>query len=101
MASKGNRPAGGLGSRVVKRTEVRTGQSAVAKNVRAVSQIGQNLGTHVTDRRQIVNPVEQPGYTTIAGVGTVPLGNAKALDVGKGGPGSGRVTTKTGSQGCY
>jgi hypothetical protein len=88
-----SRSGGGITGKNVTQRPVRTGQRARAINERGVSQIGSNMGNHVTDRRQIVNPVERtrgelrPSRTP----GSIPLGNEVAGNVGKGGCGTGRV----------
>jgi hypothetical protein len=62
--SKGHRPAGGPRSRNVTEKPVRYGQPAQGKRHQAVSQIGQNLGDHVTESGKIhrgaVERVEGP-----------------------------------------
>jgi hypothetical protein len=58
-----------------------------------VSQIGSSLGNKsATEGRRKVNPVETmyQGRKPFGQPGGVVLGNEKALDVGKGGPGTGR-----------
>jgi hypothetical protein len=79
---------------------VKYGQPAKEKFVRGVSQIGQSLGNHVTDRRQVVNPIEPVRGGVLPGVGTVKLGNETAAEL-KGsacGPGKGRTIYRSGTQ---
>jgi|SRR5271166_4172503 len=98
--SKGHRPAGGIKSRNVTERPVRTGMGARKINERGVSQIGQSLGNHVTDRRQVVDPVERVRAGAMGGMGNVPLGNATAKSCAPG-PGGGRVVMRSGSQQQY
>jgi hypothetical protein len=90
MAKTGNRkPGGGYGSRVNAEKGVRNGDRAKVVNPRALSQIGQSLGNRAgTDMgAKNVNPVETMygAREPKGGPGGVPLGNAVALNVGKGG----------------
>jgi hypothetical protein len=86
-----SKAGGGINSRQHKSVGVRTGAPRQGKNVRAVSQIGQNMGNHSTNRREmmperkVVERVKGP-----QGI-SVPLGNSLATNVGSGGPGKGRV----------
>ena len=90
-----NRNRGGAGGGINsnKRVEkpVRTGQRAEEVRHQGVSQIGQQMGNKITDRRGTVSgSVEKVrGELRPAGTpGSVPLGNAVAGNVGKGGPGA-------------
>ena len=47
--TKGNRPGGGIGSRVVTKQPVRMGQPARGVNPKGVSQIGSSIGNHSMD----------------------------------------------------
>jgi hypothetical protein len=99
-----NRVSGGVGSRNIVEVGNRVGVRAKAANLRGVSQIGQSLGNHVTESGKKGQPVEglygakrPPGSP-----GGVVLGNAKALDVGKGGCGTGRTLYgQSGVQGVH
>jgi hypothetical protein len=104
MAKTGNRkPGGGYGSRVNVEKGVRNGDRARVVNPRALSQIGQSLGNKAgTDMGgKKVNPVEAMygAREPAGGPGGVPLGNAVALNVNGGGPGTGREVMRSGSQG--
>lgn len=94
--AKGHRPAGGIKSRVVTEKPVRYGDRASKISERGVSQIGQSLGNHVTDRRQVVNPIEKVRAGAMGGMGSVPLGNAMAQPCGP--QGQGRTVMRSGSQ---
>jgi hypothetical protein len=84
--------SGGVGSRVNREVGVRVGDRARVGNVRGVSQIGQSLGNHVTESARKGQPVENlyGAKQPAGGPGGIPLGNQKALDIGKGGVGTGR-----------
>jgi hypothetical protein len=84
MANKLNQ---GSSSRNNKEVRVRTGVGGRVVNERAVSQIGQTLGNHVTESGKMGNPIEK---TYGANTQTVKFGNEVALNVGGGGPGAGR-----------
>ena len=88
-----SKAGGGIRSRVVTQKPVRTGERARAMSPKGVSQIGSSLGNHVTERRQLVNPVERVRgqLKPSGGPGGIPLGNEVAKNVGKGGCGTGRV----------
>ena len=107
--SKRNQPTkrsnagGGFGSRVVVEKPVRTGKGGRGVSPAGVSQIGSQMGNHATERPQLLTKsvIDIYGGPTPAG-NTVPFGNAKALDVGKGGVGTGReIIGKSGTQGMH
>jgi hypothetical protein len=101
----GHRPGGGIASN--KRTEkpVRTGVNARAMSPRGVSQIGQNMGNHVTEGKSKARGAVEPVRGALkpdGKPGGIPLGNAVATNVGAGGPGTGRECFGAcGSQGTY
>jgi len=97
MASKAG---GGIKSRQVVRPGVRTGQPAKEKFVRGVSQIGQSLGDHITERRGTVDPREPVRGGPLSGSINVKLGNQTAKECAAG-PGGGRVVHARGSQGQH
>lgn len=83
---------GGFGSNKHTQVGVRYGAAREGRNPRAVSQIGQAMGNHTTEhteklRREDV--IERMRYPAPAAAG-VPLGNSVAMNVGRGGPGTGR-----------
>jgi hypothetical protein len=100
MATKGHQPGGGIASRVNVETRVRTGGGSRAVREPAVGQIGGSYGDHTTNQGETG---WRPGPLYGGrGMNPVPYGNAKALDVGKGGCGTGRTLYgKAGSQGQY
>jgi hypothetical protein len=97
MATKGHRPGGGIRSRVNVETKVRTGQQKKRVIPAGPAQLGQRQGNHVTETG---GRLPYGGVDLFAGTGfKSELGNAKALDVGKGGPGTGRKVYGCGTQG--
>jgi hypothetical protein len=99
LEMKSNKKGGGIGSREVREVGNRTGAPRREVNVRALSQVGQALGNKSTEKSKVLNPVEN--FYTGRGYPST-LGNAKALDVGKGGVGTGRnLYGKSGSQTQY
>jgi hypothetical protein len=96
MAMKGHKPGGGIASKQHVRKPVRTGAAREHIQKAGVAQLGQMQGNHATNK----------GATNYKGVGligpkspiSVPLGNEVALNVGGGGPGTGRTIYKTGTQ---
>jgi hypothetical protein len=96
MAMKGHRPGGGIASRVNVEKAVRTGRGSKGISEGWVGQKGQLVGNHITDDKNT-------GYTgekkfTGQNFQPVKFGNEVALNVGKGGCGTGRTIYKTGSQ---
>jgi len=102
--AKGNRPAGGIGSRVVTTKPIRFGESAREIRPKGVSQIGSSMGNHATDRGRTFKGAIEPVRGNLkppGSPGTVPLGNEVATNVGRGGPGTGRTVYATGGQGMH
>jgi hypothetical protein len=98
-----HKPAGGLGSKNVVRKPVREGTSRrQGYHVAGVAQQGQKQGSHVMSsgiNRGDTNYRGEPffgrdGYKS-------QLGNSVALNVGGGGPGTGRVVMRSGQQGTH
>jgi hypothetical protein len=89
-------PGGGHGSRQHVQTSVRPGAPRERVRHAGVAQIGQAQGNHVTEQ----GATAYVGVKSFgAGQGTPSeLGNARALNVGKGGPGTGRTVYAAGSQ---
>jgi hypothetical protein len=97
MAS--NKKGGGVGSRVDGEVPVRNGTPARAMNVRGVSQYGSAIGNKATETGKVLgNPSEKVQGRALPAALSVPLGNAVALNVGKGGCGAGREVMRSGSQ---
>jgi hypothetical protein len=94
---------GGIQSNKLVRPGVRTGSGSKGVKPGYTSQLGSAKGTHLTEGRETPASkalVAKDAMAKPAG-NTVPFGNAKALDVGKGGPGTGRVVMATGTQGVH
>lgn len=82
------------------RVPIRTGErTANAISPGAAARIGTSVGNHSMDR----GTVKRPAEPLVTGKVSQPvaLGNAKALDVGGGGVGTGRVTHRSGSQSLH
>ncbi len=89
---------GGANMNKVRSVGVRTG-SPMAQRVSpgAVSQIGSKQGNH-----SMSGTTQRPPQPLVTGsMPQVPLGNALAQNVGKGGPGAGRTVHVSGSQGTH
>jgi hypothetical protein len=101
MVSKsGNQPAGGYGSRVVTERPVRTGSGSRGTNPGGVGQLGQKQGDHIT--RGGSSGYRGDPLHTGRSFQPVPFGNEVALNVGKGGCGTGRTLYgQAGSQGLH
>jgi hypothetical protein len=98
MVSKsGNQKGGGFGSRQHVETKVRTGTGSRATTPGYVGQLGNKQGDHVT-RGGSSGYRGEPMHSGRS-FQPVPFGNEVALNVGKGGCGTGRTIYKTGSQG--
>jgi hypothetical protein len=97
--SAGHRPAGGPRSRNVTEKPVRVGKAAQGHNVKAVSQVGQNLGDHITERRGTVNPVERDQERSPVSAG-IPQGNETNKPCGPKGEGR-TLYGQSGSQQQY
>jgi hypothetical protein len=97
--SSGTKSGGGATSKNVVQKPVITGSPAQGMHPGGVSQLGEAVGNHITDRRGASNYRGDPWTDgkTPAG-GAVPLGNAVATRVGKGGPGADRTVMRSGSQ---
>jgi hypothetical protein len=95
----GHKPAGGIASRQHVEKPVKTGAGAKAAHLGGVSQLGNKIGNHITNK----SATNFRGDPLFAGPGYNPTkyGNAVALNVGKGGPGTGRTTYASGSQDCH
>ena len=86
---------GGINSRVNVRPPMPKPGSNQAVSPAGAAQLGRALGNIQGGKRM-------PGEPLVQGKGLQStLGNAKALDVGAGGPGAGRVTMRSGSQGTH
>jgi hypothetical protein len=93
------RSGGGITSKNLVHKPVRTGERARAIRERGTSQIGQSLANHVTERRQVVNPVEKVRgeLRPQGGPGGIDLGNEVAKRTVCG-PGGSRTVYGSGTQ---
>jgi hypothetical protein len=95
----------GIQSKNNVRVGQRLGPGAQAINHAGVAQIGQRQGNHFTNGGADGRMESRYGgvdiYSTGPGFNKAPLGNAKALDVGGGGCGTGRTIYPLGSQGTH
>jgi hypothetical protein len=95
-------PGGGPKSKNVVEPRVRIGSGSQSARPAGVTQIGYAVGDHTTNRpgssgyrgEKLHNPERNPSMS-------VPFGNEVALNVGKGGCGTGRTIHATGSQGAH
>jgi hypothetical protein len=93
----GHRPGGGIASRQRVSVPVRTGSGSRSANPAGVSQLGNKQGSHVTRGEE--SKYRGDPLHSGRSFQPVPFGNQVALNVGAGGPGTGRDVHKTGSQG--
>ncbi len=101
--SKGG-AAGGLGSRALtpKTNVYFGGQPSQRVSPGGVSQAGSALGNHSTDSGKNLRGAVEPMYGgSFGGPGSTKLGNEVALNVGGGGPGTGRTVQHCGTQGTH
>src|SRR6516164_3559267 len=95
----GHRPGGGIASKQHVSKPVRTGAPRERVIVAGVAQIGQRQGNKAMGRSE---RLDYSGVPLIGGTGIKSeLGNSVALNVGKGGPGTGRKVYASGGQGTH
>jgi hypothetical protein len=99
MRRSGIGSGGGHGSKNVVRKPVKTGAGAKAAHLGGVSQLGNKVGDHITNK----SGTGYRGDPLFAGPGYNPskYGNEVALNVGAGGPGKGRTVMPCGGQGQH
>jgi hypothetical protein len=95
--TKGHVPGGGIKSRVVTERSVRTGTGSRGTHPGGVAQLGQHTGDHTTNRPGSSGYRGEPLHQDRS-FQPVKFGNEVALNVGRGGPGTGRTIYKTGTQ---
>jgi hypothetical protein len=88
---------GGHGSRVVVDKSVRTGTGSRGTRPAGVSQLGYSVGDHTTNRPSS-SGYRSEKFHNDRNFQPTKFGNEKALDVGKGGCGTGRTVYGSGSQ---
>jgi hypothetical protein len=91
--NSGHRPGGGIASNKVVQKPVRTGQPARQYHQGGVSQFGESVGAHTTNKGETAYRGDKVrgAYRPPGTPGSVPLGNQLATNVGVGGPGKGRT----------
>jgi len=100
VSTSGNQKGGGYGSRQHTEQSVRTGTGSRGTNPGGVGQLGQMQGTHTTNRRTESDYRGERLHNDRT-FQPVKFGNEVALNVGKGGPGTGRDVHSAGSQSCH
>ena len=96
MAMRGS-GGGGYGSRPHVEKPIRTGSGSRGTHPGGVAQLGQHTGDHTTNRPGSSGYRGEPLHNNRS-FQPVKFGNEVSLNVGKGGPGTGRTIYKTGSQ---
>ena len=92
-----HQPGGGPSSKNVVRPNVRTGSGSRSTRPAGVAQIGNLVGDHVTNKGSTGYTGERL-HNPERNFLPVKFGNEVALNVGKGGCGTGRTIYSTGSQ---
>lgn len=95
----GRRPGGGIASRVNVQPSVRTGTGSRGTHPGGVAQLGQHVGDKATHGNSKGTGYRGEPLHNNRSFQPVKVGNEVALNVGKGGCGTGRTVYKTGSQG--
>jgi hypothetical protein len=101
MAMKGHRPGGGIASRQHVQTSVKTGAGSFNARPAGAAQIGLMVGDHATHSGNSTGYKGEPLHGPAERNFPTRLGNEVALNVGRGGPGTGRDIHATGSQGQH
>lgn len=86
-------------SKNITEPRVRTGSGSHSTRPAGVAQIGNSVGDHVTHVRGSTGYTGEKLHNPERNFQPVPFGNSVALNVGKGGCGTGRTIYKTGTQG--
>jgi hypothetical protein len=101
MAMKGS-GGGGYGSRQHVETPVRNGSGSRGTRPAGVAQIGTSWGDHVTSFGGSQSSYQGEKLHNDRNFQPTKFGNEVALNVGKGGPGTGRTLYgQSGVQGCH
>jgi hypothetical protein len=96
----GHRPGGGIASRVNVQASVRTGSGSYGTRPSGAAGIGQSYGSHITNKSD--TGYRGPKFHDDKSFQPVKFGNEVALNVGKGGCGTGRTLYgQAGSQGTH
>ena len=92
---------GGYHSRQHVEKPVKTGTGSRSTRPAGVAQIGYIVGDHTTNRPGSSGYKGEKLHSPERNFNPVKFGNEVALNVGKGGPGTGREVMASGSQGCH
>jgi hypothetical protein len=102
VSTSGNQKGGGYGSRQHVETKVRTGRGSRGTHPGGVAQLGQHVGDKATHGNSKGSGYRGEPLHNDRSFQPVPFGNEVALNVGKGGCGTGRTLYgQAGSQGQY
>ena len=102
VSTSGNQKGGGYGSRQHVEKPVRTGSGSKSTRPAGVSQIGYMVGDHSTNRPGSTEYRGEKLHSPERNFQPVKFGNEVALNVGKGGCGTGRTLYgQAGSQGTH
>src|SRR6516165_10113546 len=103
VSTSGNQKGGGYGGRQHVEKPIRTGSGSRNARPAGVAQLGNAIGDHITNRPGSSGYRGEPLHGPAArNFQPTLFGNAKALDVGQGGCGTGRTLYgQAGSQGTH
>ena len=102
MAMKGHIPGGGIASNKNVQPSVRTGSGSKSTRPAGVSQFGYMVGDKATHERGSTGYRGEKLHNPERNFNPTKFGNEVALNVGKGGPGTGRTLYgQAGSQGTH
>jgi hypothetical protein len=102
VSTSGNQKGGGYGSRQHVEKPVRTGSGSKSTRPAGVSQIGYMVGDHSTNRPGSTEYRGEKLHSPERNFQPVKFGNEVALNVGKGGCGTGRTLYgQAGTQGTH
>jgi hypothetical protein len=99
MRRSGVGSGGGHGSRNIVEPRVKTGTGSRGTRPGGAAALGSVYGNHVTNRDH--TDYRGPKFHDGKSFQPVKFGNEVALNVGGGGPGTGREVMASGSQGCH
>jgi len=97
----GHRLGGGISSRVNVQPSVRTGTGSRGTHPGGVAQLGQHTGDKATHGNSKGTGYRGEPLHNNRNFNLTKFGNEVALNVGKGGPGTGRDIHPAGGQGCH
>jgi hypothetical protein len=101
MRRSGTGSGGGIGMNKNVEPRVRTGTGSRGTHPGGVAQLGQHVGDKATHGNPKGSGYRGEPLHNDRNFNPVPFGNSVALNVGKGGPGTGREVMASGSQGCH